>query len=343
MPSWRGVDDHALLAAAGRLGVLLVVHLLKSGPLLRARRLSALLLLLVRAVLRGALVEELRVRLHEQLQDVESEPVHRAVPVLLRVLVQRADDDGEQLLPILIDQLYNVVVVPEEERALGDLEVRAGYAQRQPPEEHVLHAVELRRLGELEGLLELVQEEDLLGGDGDRPVAQHGGDDVVGEARVLLHVLGHAVGQLLVEGSQALHLVQWDQGLDQEVLVLILQGQREAVDDAPQDLEQLPDAVVSLALIDDLEEHVLDGTADEGAQGHELTVDAVQDGLQVVALPRILGVEELKQLQHEVLINKTLGDLGVHVVAHDEAQEKLVDDLEVRPGALQERLVVLRV
>ena len=42
------------------------------------------------------------------------------------------------------------------------------------------------------------------------------------------------------------------------------------------------------ALVDDPEEGMLDGAPDEGAQGHELAVDAVQDRLQIVAHARVL-------------------------------------------------------
>lgn len=40
-----------------------------------------------------------------------------------------------------------------------------------------------------------------------------------------------------------------DQRLDQELLVLVLERQREAIDDTPQDLEQLRDTVVILVLV----------------------------------------------------------------------------------------------
>ena len=52
----------------------------------------------------------------------------------------------------------------------------------------------------------------------------------------------------------------------------------------PKNIQRLADAVVRLALVDDLEEHALDRPVDEGTQGHELAVDAVQDRLQVVTL-----------------------------------------------------------
>mmetsp|Transcript_118593 Transcript_118593/g.342948 ORF Transcript_118593/g.342948 Transcript_118593/m.342948 type:complete len:453 (+) Transcript_118593:216-1574(+) len=317
------------------------VQLPKDLPLLMAPRHVALFGLLLSAVLRGALVEQLRVRLHKQLQDVERQTMDRAVPMLLRVLVQGGDDDGEQVPAVLVDELHDVVIVPEEECALGNLEVRARDAESEAAEEHVLHAVELGRLRQLERLLELVQEEHLFGGDRHRPIPKHGRDDVVRQTRVLLDVLGHAVRELLVEACERLHLVQRDQRLDQKVLVLVLERQGEAVDDGAQDLEQLTDAVLGLAFVDDLEEDVLDRATDKGPQRHELAVDAVEDRFQVVALARVLGVEQLQKLEHEVLVHEALCDLRVDIVGHDEAEEELIHDLQVGPCALEAGLLLL--
>mmetsp|Transcript_101351 Transcript_101351/g.205712 ORF Transcript_101351/g.205712 Transcript_101351/m.205712 type:complete len:292 (+) Transcript_101351:49-924(+) len=285
--NWHHLERLAHPKQASR-GVLGIVERLQVVPVLCPHLILFPLLLLVLAVLGRALIEQLRVCFHEQLQHVEGEPMHRAVPVLLGVVVQSADDYRKELLAILVDEFHDVVVVPEEKGALSHLEVGARDAAGETGEEDVLHAVELGRLSQLQGLLQLVQEEHLLSRDGHRPIAQHRSDDVVGQPRVLLNVLGHAVGELLVERCEGLDLVQRDQSLDQEVLVLILEGQSEAVDDAAQNLEQFADTVVDLALVDDLEEHVLDGPPDEGAQGHELAIDAVQYCLQVVALTRVL-------------------------------------------------------
>lgn len=109
--------------------------------------------------------------------------------------------------------------------------------------------------------------------------------------------------------------------------MLLLERQREAVDDAAQNLQQLRDAVVVLGLKDEAVEHIVDGLAHEGPVHHELAVHAVQDGLQVVALARVLAVKELQQLQHKVLVDVLLGHLGVRVVGHHVAQQKLVHDL----------------
>lgn len=49
---------------------------------------------------------------------------------------------------------------------------------------------------------------------------------------------------------------------------------------------------------DEPEEDVADVLADVGAQAEELAVHAVQNGLQEVALSRVLRVEQVEQLQH---------------------------------------------
>jgi len=54
---------------------------------------------------------------------------------------------------------------------------------------------------------------------------------LLGQGRVLLKELDHAVCQLWVIQSQRLDLVQWQEDLGQESLVLLLQGQGESIDD----------------------------------------------------------------------------------------------------------------
>ena len=107
------------------------------------------------------------------------------------------------------------------------------------------------------------------------------------------------------------------------------------------------DLVLPLAqhpeLLGDLDEEVHDGLADEVPQRHEAAVDAVQQRLEVVALPGVLRVEQLQQVQDEALA-QGLPDVGcVDLVGHHEPQQQLVDDLVVGPGLLQVRLVLVRV
>ena len=73
--------------------------------------------------------------------------------------------------------------------------------------------------------------------------------------------------------------------------MLLFERQGKAIDDGAEDLQQLSNAVVVLGLKDEPVEDVVDGLADEGAVHHELAIDAVENGLQVLALPWVLAVE----------------------------------------------------
>ena len=50
-----------------------------------------------------------------------------------------------------------------------------------------------------------------------------------------------------------------------------------------------------LAIVYDLEEDVHDLFLDVGPYRHELTKNAVQNGFQIVPLPRVLAVEKLEE------------------------------------------------
>lgn len=125
--------------------------------------------------------------------------------------------------------------------------------------------------------------------------------------------------------------------------MFLLERDGEAVDDGAEDLEELADAVVSLCLVHKSVENVANGLADEGAVGHELPINAVQDGLQVVSFTRVFRVEQFYELEAERLVCELLGYLSVHLGAYDEAEEELVDDLQVRPAVLQDGFVLLRI
>jgi len=73
--------------------------------------------------------------------------------------------------------------------------------------------------------------------------------------------------------------------------VLLLQWQSETVDDGPENLEKLGDAVEALCLVDELEEDVVDGSADVGAEVEEFAVYAMERSLQEVAFPGVFRVE----------------------------------------------------
>jgi len=73
--------------------------------------------------------------------------------------------------------------------------------------------------------------------------------------------------------------------------VLLLQWQSETVDDGPENLEKLGDTVEALCLVDELEEDVVDGSADVGAEVEEFAVYAMERSLQEVAFSGVFRVE----------------------------------------------------
>mmetsp|Transcript_36934 Transcript_36934/g.82122 ORF Transcript_36934/g.82122 Transcript_36934/m.82122 type:complete len:213 (+) Transcript_36934:1576-2214(+) len=191
--------------------------------------------------------------------------------------------------------------------------------------------LELRCLRELQDLLQLAQEQDFLLAVGHRPELQQSLKHWVRQLAVLLNKLSYTVCQLLVVHCHALGLVKWHQRSLQEQLVLLLQWQCKAVDDGPKDFQQLCHSVVPLSLKDEPVEDIVDCLANERSVHHELAIDAMQNGLQVVPLPWVLRIKQLKQLEHECLVDVLLSYLGVCIVGYHIPQEELVYNLKMRP------------
>mmetsp|Transcript_10154 Transcript_10154/g.30487 ORF Transcript_10154/g.30487 Transcript_10154/m.30487 type:complete len:257 (-) Transcript_10154:1169-1939(-) len=234
-------------------------------------------------------------------------------------------------------------VVPQEQGALCHLKMRICDAARQLTKQRLQHQLELCRLRDLQNLLQLTQEQHLFLAVDEGPEAQQCADDVVCQLRLLLHKLSHAVCQLLVVHCDALGLVQRHQCPRQKALVFFLERQSKAIDDGAQNLKELSDAIVSLRLEYEPVKHIVDRLPDEGPVHHELAIDAMKHGLQVVTFPGVLAVKELENFHHKHLIHVLFGGLGIGVLAHHVAQQELVHDLQVRPGELHGRLFLVRV
>ena len=143
--------------------------------------------------------------------------------------------------------------------------------------------------------------------------------------------------------AQALHLVKREEHPRQKELVLLFEGEGKAVDDGTQNLQQLGNAVETLSLVGELEEDIVDRAADEGSQVKEFAVYAVQGCFQKISLARVLGIEQFEELEDEAVVDVRLCDVGIEVLALDEAEEELVHDLDVRPSDFQDGLVFFRV
>jgi hypothetical protein len=123
--------------------------------------------------------------------------------------------------------------------------------------------------------------------------------------------------------------------------VLLLHWQGKSINDASKDLKELPYAIVALSLKDEPVEHIVDGLTDEWSVYHELAIDAVEHGLEVFPLTRILGVKEVEDAEDESMVHIPLGDLGVRVRRNNVSEKELIDELEVWPGGVQVWLLVV--
>lgn len=141
--------------------------------------------------------------------------------------------------------------------------------------------------------------------------------------------------------AETLGLVQGQQHPCQEDLVLFLQWESESVDDGAKNLKQLGNAIEAFGFIGELEKDVVDGSSNEGAQVEEFSINAMEGRLQKVSFARILRVEQLQKLQNEAVVDIGLGNVGVEILALNEAQEKLINNLDMWPGNLENGLILL--
>jgi hypothetical protein len=122
--------------------------------------------------------------------------------------------------------------------------------------------------------------------------------------------------------------------------VLLLEGKGKPVDYRTKNFKQLGNTVKSLSFIGKLEEDVVDGSSDKGSEVEKLSIDAMEGGLQEVSLAGVLRVEKLKKLENKAMVDVCLGDVGVEILAFDEAQEELINDLDMRPSDLKNGLIL---
>lgn len=96
--------------------------------------------------------------------------------------------------------------------------------------------------------------------------------------------------------AQTLDFVKRNEHPSEEQFVLFLQWQSKTVNYRTENFEKLGDTVEAFCLVNKLEKDVVDGTADVGPEVEEFAVNAMECGLQEVALSGVFGIEKLKQL-----------------------------------------------
>jgi len=126
--------------------------------------------------------------------------------------------------------------------------------------------------------------------------------------------------------------------------------------------QKLTDSIEVLRLVNESQEYVVDLFSYKSPQSQKFSVYAMQHRLQKVPLPGILRVEKFQQLsnrqkllvnsttlsaeskthlQNELLIDHTLADGRLEILRLQEPQEHLIHQLQVWPGSLQSRIILL--
>jgi hypothetical protein len=100
---------------------------------------------------------------------------------------------------------------------------------------------------------------------------------------------------------------------------------------------------LNVVLVDNLEEDVHDLTLDVGADGHEFSVDSVEDCLQIIALTGVFAVEKLQETVNKVVRDVLRDHIMAKVGSQNKFEEEFVDKLEMWPCFLKMWLVLIRV
>lgn len=206
-----------------------------------------------------------------------------------------------------------------------------------------LYFLEFGRIGDVQDFFDLVQEHDFLWRIDLGPVLEQSQHNFFREGWVFLKKLDDTVGQLRMVKRESLDFMKRDKDASQKRLVFLFERQCETIDDRAQNLQELCDSIVALGLIDEMVKDIAYRSADERAEIEKFAIYAVKRRLEEIALSWILGVKELEKTEHEWLIDVPFCEICVEIWTFDKTKEKLVDNLEMRPGEFEDRLIFLRI
>mmetsp|Transcript_23081 Transcript_23081/g.27243 ORF Transcript_23081/g.27243 Transcript_23081/m.27243 type:complete len:305 (+) Transcript_23081:257-1171(+) len=81
-----------------------------------------------------------------------------------------------------------------------------------------------------------------------------------------------------------------------------------------------------------------------GPEATELHEDPSDDVLQVIAFSGIVRLHQLYQLHHKTLVQSSFGcKSGVQILGLQNLQQEVIDQLQVRPGRLQIRFIIITI
>ena len=137
--------------------------------------------------------------------------------------------------------------------------------------------------------------------------------------------------------------MKWDKDPSQKNLVFHFHRVRKTIDNRTENLQELCDSIVPLRFINEIVEDIAYRSANECAVIEEFAIYTMKCSLEEIALSWVLGVKELKKIEHELLVDVPFCEDCVKVRAFNESKEKFVDNLKMRPGEFEDRLIFLRI
>ena len=108
-------------------------------------------------------------------------------------------------------------------------------------------------------------------------------------------------------------------------------GQRKSVDDRREDLQKDGNPVVTLRLVEECVESVVDRCADDGTAVCELSVDSMGGHFEIFALLGIGRIEERNEACDERVCDVVLSNRVVDLDGENEMDEDLVDERKMHP------------
>jgi hypothetical protein len=120
---------------------------------------------------------------------------------------------------------------------------------------------------------------------------------------------------------------------------LLLKGKCKSIYGTSEDFQEFANTIVTFRLIDKSVEDVGNGPTNKGTATREFSVDAMQNGLEIIALWRILAIKDFDQLQAKLLIDIFLGSHGIDFGRNNKAEKEFIGNLQMRPGRFQDGFI----
>lgn len=146
-----------------------------------------------------------------------------------------------------------------------------------------------------------------------------------------------------MEEVAGLDLVKRDDHILEENDMLFSEGHCESRDNAGQDVKQLRGPVELEGLVNETVEAVIDGFSNHLSPGDQLSIEPMENILQVLSLSGLFRVKQLEKLLDERRGDVNLKGLDVSAIIDDQLKEELVDRLQMRPSWVRQCLFLLHV